>query len=137
MQSFTLPDVWNDDDAMFDLMQPIRRPKNIDPDAYNQKISFWSSLLSEYCRTQRVLVVSIRALSSVFSRYFAEEQIHMSPACLSEVVRVLQESGVIKAYTDFSVVSILRNGFQFILGLPFYLFSKKYTEYTVLIKPTL
>lgn len=123
MQPFSFPSVWDDDDAMFDLMQPIRRPKHVDPDTYNHKVAFWASLISEFCRTQRVLIVSIRALSSFFSRYFTEEQIFMSPACLSEVIRVLQVSGAIKAYSDLGVVSMLRNGFHYILRLPFYLFS--------------
>ncbi|KER21669.1 hypothetical protein T265_10058 [Opisthorchis viverrini] len=117
---FVFPDIWEDDDAMFSLMQPIKRPKHVDPETYNRKVDFWSALVLRYTKEQRVLLVSIRALQSVFSRDFVEEGITLSPACLDAVFDKLQAAGQAKPYTeDVSLVySILKTGINYMLKIP-------------------
>ncbi|TGZ66352.1 hypothetical protein CRM22_005353 [Opisthorchis felineus] len=117
---FVFPDIWEDDDAMFSLMQPIKRPKHVDPETYNRKVDFWSALVLRYTKEQRVLLVSIRALQSVFSRDFVEEGITLSPACLDAVFDKLQTMGQAKPYAeDVSLVySILKTGINYMLRIP-------------------
>ncbi|VDP92112.1 unnamed protein product [Echinostoma caproni] len=119
-ENFLLPPIWDNDDAMFLLMQPIRRPKHIDPEAYNKKIKFWTDLIVDYAKRQRVSVVSIQSLQTVFSRYFLEEGIHMSPQCLPEVFTSLMESGKLECIEDSSslVHTILKTSFNYLIKAP-------------------
>ncbi|KAF7231970.1 hypothetical protein EG68_10865 [Paragonimus skrjabini miyazakii] len=117
---FILPDVWEDDDEMFNLMQPIRRPQHADPVTYNHKINFWSDLIMKYAKEQRVLVVNVRALQSVFSRYFTEEGIHMSPACLKEVMKILLKLNLVQPHIeqDGFLLSLIKTGVHYLVDVP-------------------
>lgn len=117
---FVLPPVWDDDDAMFSLMQPIRRPKHVDPEAYMKKVTFWEDLLFSYAKHQRVAVVSIQSLQTVFTRYFAEEGVQMVPQCFSEVFSSLLESGKLGPIKTQSGIlqTVLRTSFNYLIKTP-------------------
>lgn len=97
---FSLPDEWADDDAMYSLMQPIKRPRHVDPDSYDRKVSFWSNLILKYAKDKRVLVVNIKAMKSVFTRYFPDEGLQLSPECLGETVEFLLRSGELECLQE-------------------------------------
>ncbi|CAL8079816.1 unnamed protein product [Calicophoron daubneyi] len=117
---FILPSIWDDDDSMFALMQPLKRPKHVDPEKYQQKIGFWSDLLLKYVQQQRVLVVSERALESVFSRYFPEEHVTLTPKCLGETLHFLEENQNVKPYTSGwgYWTSVLSSGLEYFVKKP-------------------
>ncbi|THD21504.1 Charged multivesicular body protein 7 [Fasciola hepatica] len=119
-RNFVLPPIWDDDDAMFSLMQPIRRPKHVDPEAYIKKVKFWEDLLLSYAKHQRVAVVSVQSLQTVFARYFIEEGIQMVPQCLPEVFVSLLESGKLESIEAHSGLlhTVLKTGFNYLIKAP-------------------
>ncbi|VDM00993.1 unnamed protein product [Schistocephalus solidus] len=94
--SFVLPPIWKNDDEMYRLMQRIKRPREIDPAGFEQKISFWSNLIDDYANCHRVVVVSENALKKLFSRTFPPDGAVLSPDCLHQVLNYKLENGTLK-----------------------------------------
>ncbi|VDN15307.1 unnamed protein product [Dibothriocephalus latus] len=94
--SFALPPIWQNDDEMYRLMQRIKRPREIDPTGFEQKISFWSNLIEDYANCHRVVVVSENALKKLFSRTFPPDGAVLSPDCLHQVLNYKLENGTLK-----------------------------------------
>nr|VZI33306.1 unnamed protein product [Spirometra erinaceieuropaei] len=93
---FVLPPIWQNDDEMYRLMQRIKRPRQIDPTGFDQKISFWSNLIEDYANCHRIVVVSESALKKLFSRAFPPDGAVLSPDCLHQVLNYKLENGTLK-----------------------------------------
>ncbi|CAH8831091.1 unnamed protein product [Trichobilharzia szidati] len=93
---FQLPDIWNDDDAMYSLMQPIRRSKLVDPVNYNAKITFWKRTLLSYAKSQKAYVVCIDSLQKLFTRHFPVEGVDLFPQSLGEVITEMESEGLLE-----------------------------------------
>nr|CAH8828717.1 unnamed protein product [Trichobilharzia regenti] len=93
---FQLPDIWNDDDAMYSLMQPIRRSKLVDPINYNTKITFWKRTLLSYAKSQKAYVVCINSLQKLFTRHFPVEGVDLFPQSLGEVITEMESEGLLE-----------------------------------------
>ncbi|CAH8443739.1 unnamed protein product [Schistosoma haematobium] len=106
---FRLPDIWDDDDAMYSLMQPIRRSKVIDPVNYNAKITFWKRILLSYAKDHKAFVICKQSLQKLFTRHFPVEGIDLYPQSLGEVISDLVSEGVLGPVTPNR--SILGNMF--------------------------
>ncbi|KAK4472903.1 hypothetical protein MN116_004110 [Schistosoma mekongi] len=96
---FHLPDIWDDDDAMYSLMQPIRRSKVVDPVNYNAKITFWKRILLSYAKNHKTFVICKQSLQKLFTRHFPVEGIDLYPQSLGEVISDLVSEGLLKAVT--------------------------------------
>ncbi|CAH8484814.1 unnamed protein product [Heterobilharzia americana] len=96
---FHLPDIWDDDDAMFSLMQPIRRSKIIDPVGYNAKITFWRRILISYAKSQNAFVVCKQSLQKLFTRHFPVEGVDLFPQSLGEVISDMVSEGLLETIT--------------------------------------
>lgn len=105
---------------MYSLMQPIKRPKHIDPVTYNSKVEFWNELILQYAETERVLVVTQNTLQLAFSRYFQEEGITLGPQCLNEVFEHLKIKQLLQLCDNRAITlgSLLWEGMSYLLKKP-------------------
>ena len=79
---------WSDDERMKVMFAPLRS-KELNPESWNSKIQFWSSLIKKHCEGSRQCSFTIRQLETVFARD------GVSPHCLAQVLTELTNSGEI------------------------------------------
>lgn len=116
---FRLPDIWDDDDAMYSLMQPIRRSKVIDPVNYNAKITFWKRILLSYAKDHKAFVICKQSLQKLFTRHFPVEGIDLYPQSLGEVISDLVSEGVLGPVTpNRSILGNMFTAFSYVVHRP-------------------
>ncbi|VEL30649.1 unnamed protein product [Protopolystoma xenopodis] len=93
LSEFVLPDIWNNEDEIYRLFQRIKRPRHIDPLNFERTYSFWRTIILRYAKINRVFVFTPASLTKVFSRYFPEEEITLSPECLPQVLGLMYQNG--------------------------------------------
>ncbi|CAH8438399.1 unnamed protein product [Schistosoma turkestanicum] len=116
---FQLPDIWNDDDAMYSLMQPIRRSKAIDPVNYNAKITFWKRILLSYARNHKAFVICKQSLQKLFTRHFPVEGVDLYPQSLGDVISDLVSEGLLEPVTpNRSILGNVFTAFSYVVNKP-------------------
>lgn len=85
-REFTLPVCWKDDVRMRVLFSEFR-PKDANPEGWQDKMDFWVSLILQWSRETRSPVFSAYDLGPVFER----KRSH--PACLQTVLAHMKRSG--------------------------------------------
>jgi len=70
---------WSDDERMSVMFAPMRH-KELNPESWNSKMLFWSTLISQWCLTNNKCCVSVEMLEKAFQRD------GKSPHCLQEVL---------------------------------------------------
>ncbi|KAH8854496.1 Charged multivesicular body protein isoform 1 [Schistosoma japonicum] len=116
---FCLPDIWDDDDAMYSLMQPIRRSKVVDPVNYNAKITFWKRILLSYAKNHKTFIICKQSLQKLFTRHFPVEGIDLYPQSLGEVISDLISEGLLEAVTpNKGILGSIFTTFSYIVHKP-------------------
>jgi len=79
---------WSDDERMNVLFAPFRS-RELNPEAWTNKIKFWTDLIEKCCRQTNKCSVNLEELKTIFQRS------GKSPYCLAEVLHEGVESGVL------------------------------------------
>jgi len=77
---------WADEERMGVMFAPMRH-KELNPESWNSKILFWSSLISQWCLTKNKCCVSVEILEKAFQRE------GKSPHCLQDVLTECVRTG--------------------------------------------
>ncbi|KAG5684189.1 hypothetical protein PVAND_013429 [Polypedilum vanderplanki] len=88
------PDRWEDDMFMSSIMYNFR-PKEVNPEYYEQKMQFWKDMIELYCDYKGSCSISINELKDVFRRKGT------SPYCLSDVLNQMQSEGNLQDKISF------------------------------------
>jgi len=94
MSTMAAPDIasycpeWTDNERMSVMFAPLRH-KELNPESWNSKILFWSSLISKWCEKNKKCSVTVELLEKAFLRE------GKSPHCLEEVVSECVRTGVV------------------------------------------
>lgn len=104
---------------MYRLMQRIKRPRNIDPISYDQKIAFWRGLILDYSQHNRVLVVTESALKNLFKRRFISDGAILYPECLHQVLNDMLEDGLVVGASQNGMINdVLSWGYEWMVKKP-------------------
>ncbi|XP_033756050.1 charged multivesicular body protein 7-like [Pecten maximus] len=87
------PETWKDDTRMTVLFAPFR-DKSLNPSSWDQKMTFWSNLITSDCIDSGDIVIDVKTLPSRFERN------GKTPACLSSVISEMERTGKLKQITD-------------------------------------
>jgi len=89
-----LCDEWTNDQRMNALFAPLRS-RELNPEAWNGKVKFWSELISKWSRSSRTLSFDVSKLKTVFVR----DGKH--PYCLEEVIQHTTQEGTTVSLQSF------------------------------------
>lgn len=89
-----LPDCWNDDVRMNALFADIRN-KNVNPNDWKSKTTFWSGLINDWCYSRKSSSFSIPDLREAFRRG------GRTPKCLAAVVQHMKTQDEVMKMSDF------------------------------------
>lgn len=109
MEKFELPEVWADDDEIYRLFVPIKRPRHLDPTLYDYKVSFWRDLIVSYATHNRVVVFTEASLTKLFKRNFCSDGVTYYPMCLHQVLTNMMRNGLLNVVDQNSVFSSIMN----------------------------
>jgi len=84
----SLSDEWKDDERMRVLFAPMRN-KELNPESWNAKLTFWTTLIEKWCLKNNKHSFTLHQLEAAFTRD------GISPHCLSEVLTQSTKSGKI------------------------------------------
>lgn len=87
------PAVWEDDTQMAVLFAPFR-DKSLNPASWNQKMKFWTNLITDTLLSSQDIVINSVSLASKFERK------GKSPLCLNTVLDEMKGSGKIIALSQ-------------------------------------
>ncbi|VDM16056.1 unnamed protein product [Hydatigera taeniaeformis] len=119
MEKFELPDVWTDDDEIYKLFVPIKRPRHIDPVLYDYKVSFWRDLIISYAKHNRVIVVTEASLTKLFKREFQSDGVTYYPTCLHQVLTDMMNNGLLDVVNQGGMfASIINWGVEWVIKKP-------------------
>lgn len=76
------------------LFAPFR-DKNLNPKSWDQKIKFWSELIVNHCKENKLSFITLTSLKEIFRRK------GKSPACLETVITEMKRNGTLKTESYF------------------------------------
>jgi len=85
---------WSDDERMNVMFAPMRQ-KNLNPESWNSKLSFWSSLIQRWCMANKKSSVTLEELERAFERK------GKAPHCLQDILIECQKSGELVEHDRF------------------------------------
>jgi charged multivesicular body protein 7 len=88
------PDIWKDDKVMAAMMYTFR-PRDVNPEHYEQKMQFWKDLIECYCEYKGAPTITINELKDVFKRKGT------SPYCLQEILNQMMYEGNLQDKSAF------------------------------------
>ncbi|KAL5108559.1 Charged multivesicular body protein 7 [Taenia crassiceps] len=116
---FELPEVWADDDEIYRLFVPIKRPRHLDPTLYDYKVSFWRDLIVSYALHSRIVVVTEASLTKLFKRDFRHDGVTYYPMCLHQVLTDMMKNGLLDVVDrDGTLSSIMNWGVEWVIKKP-------------------
>ncbi|EUB56291.1 Charged multivesicular body protein 7 [Echinococcus granulosus] len=119
MEKFKLPEVWGDDDEIYSLFVPIKRPRHLDPVLYDHKVSFWRDLIVSYAKHNRIAVVTEASLTKLFKREFRSDGVTYYPLCLHQVLNDMMNNGLLNVVKqDGMFSSIMSWGLEWVIRKP-------------------
>jgi len=84
----SLSDEWTDDERMRVLFAPMRN-KELNPESWNAKLTFWTTLIEKWCLKNNKHSFTLHQLEAAFTRD------GISPHCLPEVLTQSTKSGIV------------------------------------------
>lgn len=88
------PDIWKNDKLMSAMMYTFR-PRDVNPEHYEQKMHFWKDLIESYCEYKGTPTITINELKDVFKRKGT------SPYCLQEILNQMAYEGNLQDKSSF------------------------------------
>lgn len=119
--SFEMPSIWYNEDEIYNLMHTFKRPRNIDPTAYDFKINFWSNLLLRYALHHHLLMINENQMKSIFTIEFKSNGLTCKPECSSTILQSMEIDGKLKEISAFeggSLIGKLITGVGWIIKAP-------------------
>lgn len=90
-----LPECWNDETRINVLFAPFRS-RTVNPQDWDNKLSFWRKLISSYCFTTKTFSFKLSDLKHVFIKD------GRTPSCLPVVIDEMHKNGDLKTIEEFS-----------------------------------
>ena len=86
---------WQDDQTMDVLFSPFRENRDVNPQSWDSKITFWKDTIIQHCTDSNKVVINSKILPQSFARK------GKTPVCLQTVIQGMQQSGDIIPLSEF------------------------------------